>query len=272
MPGAKLNHVAWGRAGKPCVVFLHGFMGCARDWHPLASRLAPRMRCIAVDLPGHGRSVRLASPAAYTWAGACAAIRDVLVEMDLRDIVLAGYSMGARLALHLALTGDLPVRALILESGSPGLRSAAERRTRRTQDAAVAAALRGGDFAAFVSQWYRQDLFSSLAGRPALLARLVARRRRNDPGELARALEGLSVAGQPDLWTSFRRLALPILVVSGALDGKYAALAAAMAARNRNVRWRPVQGAGHNVHVEKPGTYLAAVRSFVDSQGGRDSN
>jgi len=38
------------------VVCLHGFMGTAEDWLPLMQRLSEYARCVAVDLPGHGKT------------------------------------------------------------------------------------------------------------------------------------------------------------------------------------------------------------------------
>ena len=51
-------------AGRPCVAFLHGFLGSAHDWCPVAAALMLRCRCFAVDLPAHGSSRLLPSSAA----------------------------------------------------------------------------------------------------------------------------------------------------------------------------------------------------------------
>jgi len=42
-------------AGKP-LVLLHGFGGCAKNWHPFAAELSARHRLLIVDLRGHGHS------------------------------------------------------------------------------------------------------------------------------------------------------------------------------------------------------------------------
>ena len=41
--------------GKP-LVLLHGFGGCAQNWHPFTAKLSERHRLIVVDLRGHGHS------------------------------------------------------------------------------------------------------------------------------------------------------------------------------------------------------------------------
>jgi len=40
-------------AGKP-LVLLHGFGGCAQNWHPFTAKLSERYRLIVADLRGHG--------------------------------------------------------------------------------------------------------------------------------------------------------------------------------------------------------------------------
>lgn len=51
-------------AGRPCVAFLHGFLGSAHDWRPVAAALTLRCSCFAVDLPAHGGSRLLPGSAA----------------------------------------------------------------------------------------------------------------------------------------------------------------------------------------------------------------
>ena len=46
---------------QPTVVFLHGFLGQAEDWRPIAAGLRLQADCYAVDLPGHGGSSAQAS-------------------------------------------------------------------------------------------------------------------------------------------------------------------------------------------------------------------
>lgn len=60
---------------QPAVVFLHGFLGQAEDWRPIAAGLRLQADCYAVDLPGHGASSAQASsgavgmPLCLSWEG-----------------------------------------------------------------------------------------------------------------------------------------------------------------------------------------------------------
>ena len=137
-----------------------------------------RTYCIAVDLPGHGASLGL-PPDTYTIEGATRAVIRTLDDIQVSRPVVAGYSMGGRLALYLALRFPERCAGLILESASPGLESASERAARRAADESKAERLQSGDFEAFLRDWYAQPLFASLAQDENLLHRTIEARRRN---------------------------------------------------------------------------------------------
>ena len=56
------------QASRSVCIFLHGFLGDKEDWLPIMRALALTHRCIALDLPGHGRTL-------VTPAGADASMR-----------------------------------------------------------------------------------------------------------------------------------------------------------------------------------------------------
>ena len=57
--------------GRPTLLLLHGFMGCAADWEHVAASLAVTCRCITVDLPGHGATEVSADGVLVLQRGAC---------------------------------------------------------------------------------------------------------------------------------------------------------------------------------------------------------
>jgi pimeloyl-ACP methyl ester carboxylesterase len=121
-----LSYTVSGDRHRPAVLFLHGFMGSGADWAAVISALDERFYCVAPDLPGHGRSLGL-TPQAYTINGAAKMLRELLDGLGISRAALAGYSMGGRLALYLALRHPEECPGLFLESASPGIEDAAER-------------------------------------------------------------------------------------------------------------------------------------------------
>ena len=57
-----------------------------------------------------------------------------------------------------------------------------------------------------------------------------------------------------------------VLLVAGALDVKFCAIAHAMAAALRDARVAIVPGAGHAVHLERPDAWLDEVEPFLDGE------
>jgi pimeloyl-ACP methyl ester carboxylesterase len=120
--GAVLNYEVSGDRQSPAVLFLHGFMGSSADWRESMAVLGDQTFSIAADLPGHGASLELA-PDSYSVDGAARAVIGILDGLEVDRPIVAGYSMGGRLALYLALRYPSRCAGLFLESASPGWRA-----------------------------------------------------------------------------------------------------------------------------------------------------
>lgn len=130
----------------PCVL-LHGFTGSALSWGTVLEGLAGvGVPAVPLDLPGHGLDAGRSAPEAFTLDATLARIR----ESSPQTYDLVGYSMGGRLALHMALRNPQGVRRLVLESASPGLASEDQRDRRRRADSDLAARLLSDGMEAFV--------------------------------------------------------------------------------------------------------------------------
>jgi 2-succinyl-6-hydroxy-2,4-cyclohexadiene-1-carboxylate synthase len=249
--GRSLHHLAEGGEGSGRVVLVHGFTQTQAAWEPVAARLRARWRLVRVDLPGHGGSagVRAGFAEAAGLVGECGG-----------RAAYVGYSLGGRLCLRLALDRPELVRTLVLLGASPGIADAAERAERRAADEALAAGIERDGVAAFLDRWLAGPLFATL---PAARAG-VADRLANTPAGLASALRLLGAGAQTPLWDRLAGLRCPTLLVAGALDGKFAAIAAEMAAAiGPAARRALVPGAGHAVHLERPAEVAVLLDGFL---------
>src|SRR5262249_36890080 len=211
---------------------------------------------------GHGRSPAPVRP------GGLPRIADQLVStLDHLHIGAAswlGYSLGGRVALHVALAHPARVDRLVLESTSPGLADAGARARRAAADDALAARIEGEGLAAFVDSWMAQPLFAR--PRPpgaALLEREPALRLPHEPRALAAGLRATSTGRQEPLWNQLSHLSMPTLVIAGGGDHRYRALAEAMATRVPGARLGIVPGSGHAVHLENPIPFWSLVGAFL---------
>ena len=216
---------------------------------------------VLFDLPGHGRHAGLVGAWRFTPEAVEAEV-DALAGSEGLDLV--GYSMGGRLALAYACRNPHRVGRLVLESASPGLRTEEERSARRLEDEVLARRIEAGGVPAFVDEWEGLPLFASQASLPPeVRARQRAVRLANDSHSLAAALRGLGTGVLPSYWGSLGTLPFPVLIVAGGLDPKFVEVGRRMASALPDARLVEVPEAGHTVHLEQPGAWLAAVTGFL---------
>ncbi len=259
----KLAYTTAGNQSSPSLLLLHGFMGSGRDWQEIATELSHDCLCIMPDLPGHGESCLTYSDNDYTFTSTSASIVAVLDEIGLESVVVAGYSMGGRIALFTALEYPTRVRGLLLESASPGLVTDEARRHRVRDDEMRAGRLMEIGVERFVDEWYERPLFESLRRHDATLRTVKTRRRSNDARGLAMSLRFAGAGAQSPLWSRLQELRCPVRLVHGSLDTKFSSIASRMAGLIPGVSVVAVSDAGHAVHIEKTVAVSSIHRDFV---------
>lgn len=254
----------------PPLLLLHGFTGSHASWDHLLAGLAGHFLTYAVDLPGHGKTDTPRD------AARC---RQELVSADLVALMahcghdrfnLLGYSMGGRLALALSICFPEHVTALVLESASPGLPTAAERERRQQQDEALAERIEAEGVRRFVDEWEQLPLFASQGQLPASTRNALRQQRLgNSAHGLAASLRGAGTGAQPSWWSQIPQLKTPTLLICGELDTKFCDLARRMVSANPALELRQVPGAGHCVHLEQAQSFQRAALDFLIGQEKR---
>jgi 2-succinyl-6-hydroxy-2,4-cyclohexadiene-1-carboxylate synthase len=252
------------RSSAQTLVLLHGFTGSAAGWGYQLDTLADYgLRLIALDLPGHGESDAPDDPQRYTIEHCQQDILAALQELGISrgQAILLGYSMGGRIALYTAFSGYF--RALILESASPGLENPAEREQRRISDEALAASIEREGVPSFIKRWENLPLFASQRKLPSESREaLHLQRLHNSATGLAQSLRGIGTGIQPSLYAQLPTLRIPVLLIAGALDTKFTAIAQRMAQALPQSQLRIIPGAGHTVHLEQPQLFASLVGDF----------
>ena len=232
------------------IVLLHGFTHTGRSWDPVVARLGERYNAVTPDLPGHGPSAH-ARP-----AGLKDVVTGVVADAPER-FVLAGYSMGGRVALNVALARPDRVEALVLIGTTPGIADSVEREARRAEDEALAAQIEESTMEAFASRWGRNPL---LKGQPPEVAQAAHEDRlRNRPAGLAAALRGLGQGACEPVWGRLGELRMPVTLVVGERDARYRKLGERMTAAMPEARMIVVPATGHAVHLEAPEIVAQAI-------------
>ncbi|ALE77964.1 alpha/beta hydrolase [Pseudonocardia sp. AL041005-10] len=247
-------HHAGDPAGPP-VLAVHGVTGHGLRWRPLFAAL-PRLRWIAVDVRGHGRS-----PWAPPW-NLERHVADLVEVLDAEGVgraAVVGHSFGGAVATHLARTAPDRVGRLALLDPALGL---------DPQDMLHAAEDTRADVTFPTRDAARAAKAGSWAGVPGALvdAEVDEHLEQRDGAWRWRLSQASLVAA----WAEMARPAvvppagLPTLVVpAGRAD--YVSddwLAACRAALGADLTVVPVD-AGHMLYLERPAEVAALLREFL---------
>lgn len=253
--------VPGGGGTRPPVLLLHGLAGHGGEWGATARLLAGAgHRVVALDQRGHGNSERRpadTSRAAYV-ADAAAVVR----ELGLGRAVLAGQSLGGHTALLTAAAHPGLVAALVLVEAGPG-----------RADPGLP-----GVIGEWLAGWpvpfpSREAAVAYLGGgnRPVGEGWADGLERRADGGLWPRFDPEVMVASVAEnarraFWDEWAAITCPVLAVLG--EGSRGGVVGAeeyaeMARLLPRLRGASVPGAGHDVHLERPGVLHRLVAGFL---------
>ena len=253
--------VAYRRAGAGVpLVLLHGGLSDGRSWTPQLESLAHGYDVVAWDAPGCGGS---ADPAAdLRLADYADAVAALIRALGVGPVHLAGHSFGAGLAIDVYGRHPHLVRSLVLSGAYAGWRGSlppAEVEARLNRALA--------ELDRPPAEWvdsYLAGFFGHSVSRETVEA---ARAMMLDVRP-AGALSMLTAFATADLRAVLPTVAVPTLLIYGAQDVRAPrGVAEAMHAAIPGSRLILVPAAGHDVNLEAPQEYDAAVRAFLQMAG-----
>jgi pimeloyl-ACP methyl ester carboxylesterase len=248
----QLSYLDFGGEGA-VLVALHGHYCEAAEFGPLAERLAPDWRVIALDQRGHGESDRAVR---YDRAGYVADALAFLDHLGLASAPVLGHSLGGANAYQLAARHPERVSALVVEDIGADVRI----------DPAFAQSMPR-------SAASREELMRAL-GQSARYFTPAFRERADgwgfsfDIDDTLRSEAALSA----DHWADWLAVRCPVLLIHGTrsdiLTGSHAQdMVARLGGAGRLARLAELP-AGHVVHTDQPQAYADLVRAFLSSPLG----
>ena len=249
-----LHHTTGGGTGAS-VVLLHGLGSCAADWAGQAAVLEPRYRVVCIDLPGHGASPL--RPGGLTVESIAHDVAALLDELSGEAVHIVGLSLGACVALRVALEAPRRVRTLTLVNGFARLQPRGPGDLARL---ATRLLLLGTAPMTSVAAHVARGLFpwpEQRALYDAAVARLAATPRTAYAAALG-ALARFDARGQV---AAIRR---PTLVVAGDRDRTVPLAAKAwLAAAIPGARLAVVPGSGHATPFDQPDVFNRLLLEFL---------
>lgn len=247
------------------LIFLHGFAGDHSEFSHFFDSFEPSYSVLAIDLLGHGKTSTPLNPERYESEQQIADLREIINHLNIKCPVLAGYSMGGRLALQYGVRYSNSLSGLVLESTSPGLTSISDIQKRLLQDKSLAQLI-VQDFEQFVNSWDRKEVFGGGENLPdEMKNKLIERRKTQNPVGLANSLLGFGTGSMPAVHHCLAYTKCPVLLITGEKDSKFTNLARNMSAKFSNPVHKIVKDCAHRVHLEDADTYLRNLHDFLTS-------
>lgn len=244
-------------ANLPCLVWLHGFLGCQQEWQPLSDNFTdwPQLH---IDLPGHGKSADIS---VENFQHVDELLRKTLVSYNILKYWLIAYSLGGRVGIYHACQGEnAGLQGLIVEGSHPGLADENARAERQSSDRRWAQRLRTEPLKDVLADWYQQPVFQSLNDEQR--HELIAVRSQNNALSLAAMLEATSLGNQPNLQAALQHLPQPFYYICGEWDDKFRAVA-----QSSGQTPHLITAAGHNAHRENPAAFSACLLNLLRKPG-----
>jgi pimeloyl-ACP methyl ester carboxylesterase len=249
--GIKIETSEKGR-GRP-LLFLHPGIGLDRN-APVIDKLAEQARVIAPSHPGFGNSEQ---PKSFTTVDDLAYFYlDLLDELDLKDTIVVGVSLGAWIAAEIAIKSTARLSHLVL-GNAIGIKVGA-RDTRDIIDI----------FAITESELNKLAYFD-----PKLAERDYKAMAEDDVRVIARNREASARYGwspymhDPKLKSRLHRIRIPTLFLWGSADRILTEeYGRAFCAAIPGARFETIERAGHYPHIEQPDAFARAVFAFTQGQ------
>lgn len=247
----------------PYIVMLHGFMGNGEALRSLTKELQRFCNPVTIDLLGHGETEGAELYYRFSAKEQVADLVKLIREQMKVPLFLYGYSMGARLALQLALHRSDLLQGLILESGTFGIERETERQARQSLDASRADQITG-NFKGFLEEWRNMPMFTS--GSSSEYAEELERiQATQDPTWMANSLLGFGSGTMPCVREQLKSLPTPTLLAVGGSDSKFIRINQNMHKEIRDSHLEIFENAGHRVHIDQPGVLAARIRKFIQN-------
>jgi 2-succinyl-6-hydroxy-2,4-cyclohexadiene-1-carboxylate synthase len=230
------------------VTLLHGFTLTGDSWQELVRNMPAGWSWLTPDVRGHGS----AKTAPCTMDDCVADLVALWDHIGVERSHVVGYSMGGRLALHVAVRLPERTRSLLTIGAHAGLDPDA-REARRRADEALAQRIERDGVEAFMRYWESLPMFAGIAHRGLEFAAwLHSLRVSNRPAGLAASLRGMGAGAMEPLWGDLGVIDVPTTFVAGDQDSAFSAVALRMADHVRDSRLRTVPDSGHAAHFEQP--------------------
>lgn len=252
---ASINYSDKG-SGKTIVLF-HGYLETHEIWDGFAEELSKSFRVIAIDIPGHGKSGKIAET--HNMDLLAEAVDTVLSTLNIDKAFLVGHSMGGYVALAYLANYPKKVSGICMFHSTPFADTDEKKANRDREIALIRQGKQESIFNVNVPKGFANDNLVPLKNKVDWAIGLA---RKCEPDGIIALLEGLK--SRPDRQTLLKETSTPVLFILGKKDN-YIPFDVMYAVAQRTLKGEvlTLDNSGHMGFLEEQGLCLEALSSFV---------
>lgn len=235
------------------ILALHGFLGSGKDWQKVKT-LLPYYQWITPDLFSPTSAIGDIDLASFQ------VLADRLISFipEKTQPLFLGYSLGARIGLHLLERHPDRFSKFIFIGAHPGLKSDAEKQARRANDLEWKDKLQTLSWNDFWNEWNSQEVFKMDNDR-----NLTRNVREVDFKKLELGFTNLSLANQTNKEDVIARHADKIIWVVGDKDQKFTGFAEDLKQKKILSSYERIFNSGHRVPFDQPSAVAELVAKLT---------
>ena len=257
--GIDVSFFERGASGNPTVILIHGLGDCARSWDNFARSMADSFRVISLDSHGHGDSDKSLS-GKYLLDDYLKDLQALEEECELEYFVLIGHGNGGRIALNYAHKNPNKVRGIVVVDSNLKPQEGSDSYFKRD----IKCKLADDSFEPFINQLKVKQPLSS---EEMLLhqANVLTVISKEGPRAWKHDVAVMENNDQSDLWHQWKRLKCPTLLLRGRQSTVISHEEAVRMKENvPTCSIVELEGGGHWIYQEAPGSFESAVRWFFE--------
>jgi len=239
------------------IVLLHGYLETLEIWDGFADELSKTFRVISIDIPGHGKSGKVAT--IHNMDLMAEAVDVVLKNLNIDKAFIVGHSMGGYVALAYLANYAQKVSGICLFHSTPFADTDEKKANRDREIDIVKQGKQEMLFNTNVPKGFANDNLSSMKIKVEWAKSIAAQ---TPPEGIVSLLEGLK--SRPDRQHLLKTTTTPILYILGKKDNYIPFdVMYAVAQRSSNGETLALENSGHMGFIEEPGICLETLKSFV---------
>lgn len=261
-------------SGEHTLLFIHGLSSNLEAWRKNVSSLERKYKCVAVDLPGYGKSSK--NRTNYSLKDYAAFLHDFIDEKQLKNVVPVGHSMGGQIAIHLVLDNPAKFEKLVLIAPA-GIETFSDKEAMLMKSSYTAAMVENST-PEQIKNNYKLNFYSFPGDANFMVEDRIAMKETDDFPQYAQVVvNNISAMLDEPVINKLSEISIPVLMVYGRNDllipNKYFhpdqsvdTLVERAKEQISQLQVELIDEAGHFVNFEKSGEVNRIIETFIENK------